>query len=105
VAVADGGGIAWADMVQEVLEPLVHHEVPNVPTVENRRSFVINVAAGGKELGKDIVVGQVVVESELWGLLIDTGRHLDVGDFSTSDFYPDSRDEEPFMDLEAYLGW
>ena len=56
VAVADARGIAWADMVQEVLEPLVDDEVPYVPAVKNRRSFVVDLAAGAEDLGGDVIV-------------------------------------------------
>lgn len=51
--------------MQEVLEPLVHDEVPDIPAVQSRRSFFVDPAACGENMWEDIVVRQVVVESEL----------------------------------------
>jgi hypothetical protein len=90
--------------MQEVLEPLVHDEVPYVPAVQDRRSFFIGPAAGGEDLWEDVVIRQVVVEFESGGLSIVTECRLDIGDFAHSDFDPDFGKEKPFVCLEAYLG-
>ena len=94
----------WADMVQEMLKPLVDDKMPCVPAIQNRRSLGISLAAGDKNLGANVVVRQVMVESELWRLSIPVVARLGLGKFGLGDLYPHLGNEQPFIDLKAYLG-